>query len=600
MKARRITFAVGPLLGALCWLGLSAIFAPVWRARAQNPAPQEPAAAAGVVKTEAKSVPVEVVVTDKKGDPVRDLQQNNFRVYEDDKEQTVTSFSRVSASSPGEGAGPPRYLVLFFDDTSLDTGYQMKIRKETVEFLQEAPSKGRLIALMDFLDGLRATQTFTSDAELLKRAVASVQIASGLAHEVGQNPAFDARRLLVALRTVITPMGTVNGPKALVFFSSGFPLAPENESEMNATLAAANQAQVPIYTLESGTPPEVLETLASRTGGFTVANITNFAPELTKIASNLDEYYLLGYVPANPANDGRYHRIRVEVDRKGVKVRGTAGYFAAKGTDPLAGKPEGKLLEERALSPQPGDVPVSLRAVQTYSSADMARVNVALDIPANSLNVEKLKGKFHSEVNILGIASREDGSVAARFSDAVNLDFEKPQWEQFAKGRFRYYNTFNLASGKYVLRVVLDAGGQKFGKYEAPVTIEPYNGQRFHLSEVALSNKAGLILASNYRFKRTEQVSLYVEVNAPQLLSPAPPILGIVMTIIDPKTNQQVYNSNTIRLNSMAQPGNSVVPVGLTLPIAKLPAGDYRVEVQARDSRGQVSVLRKTEFTLED
>jgi hypothetical protein len=151
-----------------------------------------------------------------------------------------------------------------------------------------------------------------------------------------------------------------------------------------------------------------------------------------------------------------------------------------------------------------------------------------------------------------------------------------------------------------VLRVVLDAGAQKFGKYEAPVTIEPYNGQRFHLSEVALSNKAGMILASNYRFKRTEQVSLYVEVNAPQLLSPAPPILGIVMTIFDPKTNQQVYNSNTIRLNSMAQPGNSVVPVGLTLPIAKLPAGDYRVEVQARDSRGQVSVLRKTEFTLED
>jgi hypothetical protein len=290
----------------------------------------------------------------------------------------------------------------------------------------------------------------------------------------------------------------------------------------------------------------------------------------------------------------------VEVNRKGVKVRGTNGYFEVKGPDPLAGKPEGKLLEERALSPQPGDVPVSLRTVQLYSSADMARVNVALDIPANSLNVEKLKGKFHSEVNILGIASREDGSVAARFSDAVKFDFEKAKWQEFAKDRFRYYNAFNIAPGKYVLRVVLDAGGQKFGKYEAPVTIELYDRQRFHLSDLALSNRAGLILASNYRFKRTEQVSLYVEVNAPQLLSPAPPALGIIMTIFDPKTNQQVYNSNTVRLNSMAQPGNSVVPVGLALPIAKFPAGDYRVEVQARDSRGQVSVLRKTEFTLED
>jgi hypothetical protein len=44
------------------------------------------------------------ITTDKKGDPILDLQQNNFRVYEDDKEQTVTGFSRAPASSPGMDA----------------------------------------------------------------------------------------------------------------------------------------------------------------------------------------------------------------------------------------------------------------------------------------------------------------------------------------------------------------------------------------------------------------------------------------------------------------------------------------------------------------
>jgi hypothetical protein len=35
-----------------------------------------------------------------------------------------------------------------------------------------------------------------------------------------------------------------------------------------------------------------------------------------------------------------------------------------------------------------------------------------------------VKGKQHSELNILGIAYRKDGSVGARFSDTVKVDFE--------------------------------------------------------------------------------------------------------------------------------------------------------------------------------
>ena len=46
-----------------------------------------------VIRTESRVVLVDAVVTDKKGKYVRDLKQKDFRVWEDNKEQTITSFT---------------------------------------------------------------------------------------------------------------------------------------------------------------------------------------------------------------------------------------------------------------------------------------------------------------------------------------------------------------------------------------------------------------------------------------------------------------------------------------------------------------------------
>ncbi len=44
----------------------------------------------------------------------------------------------------------------------------------------------------------------------------------------------------------------------------------------------------------------------------------------------------------------------------------------------------------------------------------------------------KEKGKFHAEMNILGIASTKEGTVGARFSDTVKLEFpDKKEMEAF-------------------------------------------------------------------------------------------------------------------------------------------------------------------------
>jgi hypothetical protein len=296
-----------------------------------------------------------------------------------------------------------------------------------------------------------------------------------------------------------------------------------------------------------------------------------------------------------------------------------------KSRDLLKDKPEGKALEETAASSKPSDFPVSLSAPYFYSSADVARVNLVFAAPAGNVCCEKIKGKFRSEINVLGIAYGPGNSVAARFSDTVKLALEKKEFKEFTKGAFTYQNTFNIAPGKYTLKVVLGTESQKFGKYEMPLSIEPYNGSQFHISSVALSNNlqpvsqltasldaalleertplvargVEIIPSSDNHFSRDEKVGLYVEVYEPLMVGPNPPRVGIIFNLFDVKTNQQVFTSNTILVNPFAEEGNPVIPVGLFVPVDKLAAGEYRLELLARDAMGNVSPQHTTNFAVD-
>jgi hypothetical protein len=113
-----------------------------------------------------------------------------------------------------------------------------------------------------------------------------------------------------------------------------------------------------------------------------------------------------------------------------------------------------------------------MRAPFFYTGENTARVAVAIEIPSATLKFEKVKGKMHSTVNVLGIAYNQDGTVAARFSDAVKLEFENQKEVQaFKEKPMHYENQFDVAVGVYSLKVVFDSGEASFGKLEAPLDI---------------------------------------------------------------------------------------------------------------------------------
>src|SRR5690606_32399152 len=78
-------------------------------------------------------------------------------------------------------------------------------------------------------------------------------------------------------------------------------------------------------SIQAGNLQAPLKLLAERTGGQATVNTNDVGPALERLATDLGTYYSLGYRPARHS-DGRYHRISVEVKRKGLQVRHRDGY----------------------------------------------------------------------------------------------------------------------------------------------------------------------------------------------------------------------------------------------------------------------------------
>jgi len=390
----------------------------------------------------------------------------------------------------------------------------------------------------------------------------------------------------------------------------------------NSTINQPRTIVPPILT-SATTNQQVLAALAEGTGGFTIFNTNDLLGGLERIGREQSEFYILGYVPGDTP-EGSCHSLKVKLDRGGVNVRSRSGYCNTRTANMLEGKPVEKQLESRATGGAAGSIHGTMETPYFYTAPDTARVNLAMEIPADTLQFNKEKGKFHANVNVLGIAYRPDGTIGAKFSDTVNLDLEKEEMKEFTKTPYQYQNQFDAAPGNYKLTVVLSAGGDAFGKFETPLTIDPYDGKKFSLGGVALTSsmqrlsdiplnldavlledRTPLVVkgmqfvpSADNGFKHTDNVYLYSEIYEPLLTSANPPIVAMAYTLYDRSNNQKLFFTGPQRVDDFIQKGNAVIPIAMKVKVDDLKPGHYLLTLQAVDSAKNNAPNREVFFDI--
>jgi VWFA-related protein len=384
---------------------------------------------------------------------------------------------------------------------------------------------------------------------------------------------------------------------------------------------------VPQFPDSASTNQQILAALAEGTGGFTIFNTNDLFGGLQRIASEQNEFYLLGYVPAESA-EGSCHTLKVKMNRGGTNVRARSGYCNARQPNILDGTPAEKQLEMRAQDSSAGGLQPSFQAPYFYTGPNIARVSLAMAIPQEMFKFDKDKGKYHSSLNVLGIAYRDDGTVGAKFSDQVKLDLEKDDWKEFTKNPYRYENQFDAVPGHYKMTVVLSAGSDTYGKSSWPMDIDAYDGKQFAIGGLALTNNAQRVeqLASSTdfdtvlledrtplvvkgmqvvpsavnRFKRSDKVVMYSEVYDSLLSADKPPRVAIGYKIQERATAKEVFFTGTLAADEFLLKGSPVVPVGMLVAVKDLPPGSYRLIFMAMDAAGGKAPSRVLDFDLTD
>jgi len=301
-----------PILPAPAW-GQSEATGPVGR-----PAPEK---VGKKLKTETEMTLVNVTVTDPYGRLVTGLEQDAFRVFEDNGEQEIVRFSSEDV---------PISIGVIFDMSGSMTDKIDKSRLAAVQFFRTANPQDEFF-LVDFNDRAELASSFTGSVEELQNRLMFTAAK-------GETALFDGIYLGLSQMK-----GAHNTKKALLIISDG----GDNHSRYTLTDVRnfIKEADVQIFAIglydptgghtpEEAGGPSLLSDLTAMTGGrtFVVNQISDLPDIASKISMELRNQYVLGYRPSDHAHDGRWRKIKVKLHPpKGLPpltVYSKTGYFA--------------------------------------------------------------------------------------------------------------------------------------------------------------------------------------------------------------------------------------------------------------------------------
>jgi len=296
--------------------------------------PQEPAQQPPVIRTQVNLVNLFVTVRDKNKRIVTDLKQEDFKVQEDGQPQQIAFFSKEVTL--------PITLAMLLDTSGSEQYMLASIQDAGGQFMNRVLRKGDEALVMSFDSDVDLLSDFTDDRGQLDRAIRKARINIPSAGSIGNNPGPIGSRQITgtALYDAIylacnEKLNTEAGRKAIVIVTD----AQDEGSKvrLEEAVEAAQRTDTVVHILlvgdsRFGINSGVAHKITEETGGRSiyVNSEKHLVEAFDQISEELRSQYTLGYYPTNAARDGKFRKIKVEMNNHDLKVLARKGYYAPK------------------------------------------------------------------------------------------------------------------------------------------------------------------------------------------------------------------------------------------------------------------------------
>jgi len=294
------------------------------------------------LKVEVNLVNILFNVRDKKGGLVGNLSKDDFKIFEDGKEQTVKFFNRETDL--------PLTVGLLIDVSASQQNLIEIEKNAAYQFFGSVLRKQDLAFLISFGEDADLLQDYTNSPKLLRAGLDGLQVSSGVGG-IGPGP----------VPTISQPRGTVLydavylaaadqlkgqvGRKVLVLITDGEDQG--SRYKISQAIEAAQKADAIIYgfyyvdrafymghgMIFAGGSDSTLRQMSEDTGGhvFHIDRRLTLQEAFDELQAEMRSQYAIGYTPTNPAKDGSFRKIEIKTGNKDWKVQARKGYYATVG-----------------------------------------------------------------------------------------------------------------------------------------------------------------------------------------------------------------------------------------------------------------------------
>ena len=550
-----------------------------------------------------------------------------------------------------------RLILLFFDLTSMQPEEVERAAKSALDYVDKQMSASDVVAVVSLSNSLSVNLDFTADRDAVKNALQAFDVGTGQGFEQGptgdteatpdtaaaftadetEYNIFNTDRRLQALRSIADNLARVEQRKSLIYFSGGLDRTGiENQSELRAAVNAAIRANLAIYSVDvrglqaivpggearsaslrgnsvySGqamakaydsnfASQETLVTLAADTGGRAFIDTNDFQPVFAKVREDTSFYYLLGYHSTNPARDGRFRRISVQIkNRAGQRLDFRRGYYAATDFAHATKEDRERQLQEQLQSDLAStDFPVYLSAGYFRFADNRYFVPVSVVVPGSQIPFTRENQQDRATLDLIAVVRDETKRPFGSIRDTLKLSASTSQEVQ--RKNVQYDGAFLLPPGKYVLKyVVRENQTGRMGSFETDIVVPDLKTSRVRVSSVIISNqkqparqknnplvREGSEIVPNvtHVFSSNQHLFVYYEVYDPAkpAESSEKSAARILTNVAFYRGNVKAYETSLVEADQINVPERRAAGFELDVPLVNLKPGFYTCQINVID-----------------